>query len=74
MKGTEQIAQRIINAENAFIESVVEQFDITEEEGEKVLNAFIKVKAVKIDPVMGQFNLTNGAFWDKQVIENAINF
>jgi hypothetical protein len=74
MNGTKQIAQRGINAENRFIDSVKEQFKFSKFEAEKILETFKKIKAVRIDAVTGQFNLTNGAFWDKGVMTDAITF
>ena len=66
------IAVRINNAERAFIDAVVEQFGKTEDEAAIILDVFKKQKAVKIDPVMGQFRLSNGAFWEAYVMDNAL--
>lgn len=71
IKGTKQIAQRIINAENRFIESVQEQFGKTKKEAENVFKRFKKDKIVKIDPVGGQYNLKDGRFWEQTVIDRA---
>jgi len=66
------IAQRMIKAENEFISSLIEQFEITTEEAEKVLRVFIKAKAVKLQAGMGRYNLTHGAYWESDVIQNAL--
>ena len=68
----EDMAQRIVNAENSFIDDVVEQFGTTVAEAEKVLTVFLKHKLVKIDPVGGQCHLKTGAAWEAKVIANAI--
>ena len=73
MNGTKEIAIRIENARTDFITSIVEQFNTTPVEAEKVLTVFKNVKAVKLDPVMGRYNLKCGAFWNIDVINNAIN-
>jgi len=73
MNGTKQMATRIVNAEESFISSVMDQFDKTYEESEKVLAVFKKAKAVRIDPVGGQFRLTSGLFWEADVINNALS-
>ncbi len=71
--GTRDIARRIVNAENGFIENVMEQFGTTEAEAVKVLIVFRKAKAVKLDVSMGRYDLTHGAFWEAPVIRRAIN-
>ena len=74
MQGTKDIAQRIVNAEDSFVDSVMEQFGKTKEEAEKVLSVFKEVKAVKIDPILGAFKMTSGLYWDAEVIDNAVNY
>lgn len=66
------IAQRQVNAENRFIDDVMEQFGKTKIEAEKVLQVYRKVGAVRIDPVTGQYLLKHGAFWELSVINNAL--
>lgn len=73
MKAARDIAQRIVNAENAFITSVMEQFGFTLIESAKILVEYKKAKVLSIDPVCGQFKLKHGAFWDKDVMLNAVN-
>lgn len=71
--GTERMAQTLINAEDRFINEVIEQFGKTKTEAVKVLNEYRKAKVVKLDPVNGQFTLKHGAFWESDVIQNAID-
>ncbi len=74
MKGNKDTAKRIANAEERFIQAVMDQFDKTYKESEKVLEVFKQVDAVRIDPIGGQFSLTAGIYWDKQVIDNALSY
>ena len=55
-----------------FIESVMEQFGFTENEARKIFKVYQKAKVVKIDRVSGQWNLTHGAFWDKDPMNRAL--
>jgi len=70
-KGFEAVAQRIVNAENKFIETAMEQAGLTRPEAEKALAAFKAAKAIKIDPVGGQYSLTDGRFGERDVIRRA---
>jgi hypothetical protein len=73
MSSLKDMAIREMNAGNNFITSLVEQFDLSPDQAEKVLTVFIKVKAVKLNRTMGKFELRHGAFWEKEVIERALN-
>lgn len=72
MNGTEQIATRLVNAENSFIEEVCEQFDKTEAEAEKILAVFLKLKVAKLDIGIGRVQLKHGALWDIEVMNNTL--
>jgi len=72
MSGAWMIEQRRLNAENSFIDSVIEQFKKNRSDAVKVLNVFKMHKIIKIDSITGQFSLKHGAFWDLNVIKNAI--
>ena len=72
MQACKNIAQRSINAENNFINSVMEQFNFSQNEAERILSVYKKYKLVKIDYVTGQFNLKDGRFWDRYPMENAL--
>ena len=69
---TKGFATREHNAVVRFIDSVVEQFGFSVDEAEKILSVFRKLKIVKIDAVVGQYNLKHGAFWDREVMERAL--
>ena len=69
--GTKAVAQRIVNAEDRFIEFAMRQGDLTQEQATKALEAYKKAKAVEIDVIGGQFNLTQGDFANKDVLRRA---
>jgi hypothetical protein len=60
------------NAEERFIEFAMETADINREEAIIVLRVYRKAKVVKIDPVMGQFQLQHGAFAEPEPIRKAL--
>lgn len=64
---------RYASGEKRFIDSVIDQFGFTQKEAEIILVVFKKVKAVKISHHIGQFTLTHGAFWDREVMQRAID-
>jgi len=72
MQACKNIAKRSINAENNFINSVMEQFNFTKNEAEKILSVYKKHKLIKIDYVTGQFQLKDGRFWDEYPMKNAL--
>jgi hypothetical protein len=67
------MAVRITNAENRFIDWAVEISGCSITQAEKVLKVYKKAKAVKIDKIGGQFRLTHGGFAEPDVIWRAIN-
>ncbi len=72
MDSFQTMAIRIVNAENSFINAVQEQFNKTEAEAKIILEVFKREKVVKIDPVLGQFRLISGLFWEADVMDNAL--
>jgi hypothetical protein len=66
------IAQRIINAEEAFTNALVVIAGCTKDEAFKALTTFRKAKAVKLDPVGGRISVVHGAFLAPQAIRRAI--
>jgi hypothetical protein len=67
------MAIRLTNAENAFMEAVKEQFCKTDVETRKILEVFKSERIVILDPVTSGFTLSNGIFWDAQVMDNALD-
>ena len=65
------IAQRIETAETKFVAYVVEQTGMTTREAEHVLRVFKKCRVIKIDAVMGQWDIKHGAYLDVEVMRRA---
>lgn len=74
IKGTYAVAHRIVNAENNFIETIMELANCKKSEAEKVLAVYRKLKMVKLDIGIGRISVKHGAYLDLEVIHNAINF
>lgn len=72
MNSFQAMAIRTVSAENKFMEAVQEQFGKTEAEAKIILTIFKREKVVKIDPVIGQFSLVSGLFWEADVMDNAL--
>lgn len=70
--GTRSVAQRIVNAENAFIQLVMEK-GFSRAEATKIMQTYLKLKVAKLDPVGGVIKLQHGAFWELQTLQNALN-
>lgn len=70
--GAKAIAQRIHNAETSMLTSIMEQFGVSKNDAYKAFTTLKRAKAIKLDPVMGVYNLIHGAFWEKDVILRAI--
>jgi len=61
-----------MNSSDRFKESICEQFGFTQLEAQKILDVYLKVKAVKFCKHTGQIELAHGAFWDKAPMDNAL--
>lgn len=70
-KHFQEIAQRMVKAEDSFIECAMEFGEITKDQALKVLALYRKEKIVKIDIGVGQFNVKHGVFLDRDVIRRA---
>ncbi len=66
------MVKRFENAEQNFIDNVKDQFGFTAEEAEKILKLFKVAKAIKLNIAMGRYDLTHGAFWDREVMTRAL--
>ena len=69
---TKGFATREHNAMMRFSDSVGAPHGLSDEQAEKLLSAFRKLKVVKIDGVNGQYSIKHGAFWDREVMERAL--
>lgn len=63
---------RMEMAQNDFIANVMEQFGFTQAEAEKILRVYRTAKVIKYVASMGRYDLTHGAFWEKQYMINAL--
>lgn len=66
------MAQRLVNAENSFIECVRRDTGFTQEQAETVMAFYVKHKLMKLDAVDGQFYVKHGAFLDADVLKRAL--
>ena len=73
IKGTQAIAQRIVNAENAFIETLMNR-GFSRAEAVKAMSTMIKLKVAKLDAVGGVINVKHGAFLEPSAIRNAVEY
>jgi N-acetylglucosamine-6-phosphate deacetylase len=70
----EAIAQRIVNAEENFAQTLVENYGLTKAEAFKAMATLRKARAIKVDPVMGRMIIKHGAYMDAAVIRRAVEF
>jgi len=73
IKGLSQVAIRIDNGINNFIENIMTISGCTKVEAEKVYAVYKKKRIVKLDPVGGVIKVRHGIFMEKDIIQNAIN-
>jgi hypothetical protein len=71
-KGLRGVAQRIVNAEVSFIETLMRMGGITKPDAEKVLRVYRKLKVVKTDAVNGEIKVKHGGLLDRAVIRTAL--
>ncbi len=71
MSGTRDVAQRIVNAEESFLAFACETAQLTRPEALRALAAYRKAKVIKLDPIVGQFTFTHGAFAEADVLKRA---
>jgi hypothetical protein len=69
--GFSAIAQRQINAENGFVEAVMNLSGLTREEAVRAMRTLLKLKVAKMDSVNGVINVKHGAFLDPEVLRRA---
>jgi hypothetical protein len=71
-KAFQDIAQRLVNAEENFIGSLMEFGGITRAEATRVFDLYRREKFIKRDAVGGVYNVKHGAFLDRDVIRRAL--
>jgi hypothetical protein len=67
-------AQRMINAENDFIELIMRYGKCSKDQAEKVLRVYRKMKFVKNEYNIGRISVKHGLFLEEHIIWTAINF
>ena len=70
---SEIIAERMINAERAFADQIVEISGCTAAEARSVTRLYLKAKLAKLDAVSGRISVVHGAYLDPRAIRNAIS-
>lgn len=73
LPGTWQVAQRMVNAENNFLQLVMEK-GFSREEAIKIMQTYLKLKVAKLDAVNGVISLKHGAYWESDTLRNALNY
>ena len=68
----EAIAQRTVNAEDAFIEMLGNMHNYSSVDAAKILRVYRKLKCVKLDAVGGRYTVKHGAFLDREVCDRAL--
>lgn len=71
VKGAQAVAQRIVNAEESFIQFAMNTAGLTREQAVAALERYRADKVIKIDPVGGQYTLKHGAFAEAEVLRKA---
>ena len=74
MKGTQAMAQRIVNAEENFADTLVAIANITRDEAFKAMRTMLKLKVAKLDAVGGRITVKHGAYLETSAIINAVNY
>jgi hypothetical protein len=73
LPGTKAVADRMAAAEENFIEVIIGK-GFTREEAIQAMATMLKLKAAKMDAVIGRISVVHGAFLEREAISNAINY
>ena len=68
MVGTQAMAQRIVNAEESFVNLVRDRTGCSEEAARVLMGDWKRLKALKIDSVTGQWTVLHGGLLDKELL------
>jgi type IV pilus biogenesis protein CpaD/CtpE len=71
--GFRAVAQRIVNAENGFVQILMEK-GFTRDEAAKAMRTMLKLKVAKMDAVNGRISVKHGAYLESAAIRNAVNY
>lgn len=70
-KSFEDIATRIVNAENDFAETLMSFGKVDEATARKITAFYLKKKLAKLDVGIGRISVKHGAYLDARAIANA---
>lgn len=71
--GMRAVAQRIANAENDFVDVIMER-GFTREQAVRAMHNLRKFKMAKLDPVLGRISVTHGSFLEVDVLQAAADY
>ena len=71
--GLRAMAQRLVNAENGFVQTLMERGKISKVDAEKVFVLYKKLKLVKLHAANGEYKVKHGGYLDEAVIVRALN-
>jgi len=77
---------RIVNAETSFKNDLIEQFGFSESDAQIIFDVYSsklkikpkgekrasKLKAMKLDPIAGRWNLVHGGFWERESLDRCL--
>ncbi len=69
--GLRNMAQRSVNAEEAFLRYIIKRAALTQDQAEHVLLIYRKYRVIKFDAVNGTFHVKHGSFLEKDVLQRA---
>ena len=61
-----------MTARESIVESIIESFDFSKSDAEKIITVYLGLEVLKFDPVTGQSKLDGGYLWDECVMNNAL--
>lgn len=70
----EAIAQRMVNAQQNFIEIIRERTSCTEAEAVKAFETLKKLRLIKLDAVGGRYTVKHGAYLEPDALRNAMRY
>jgi hypothetical protein len=70
--GTRDVAERMVRAENEFIETLMQFGKISKQDAIKVYNLYKKLKVIKRHGLGGNIGVKHGQFLDREVILRAL--
>jgi predicted TIM-barrel enzyme len=71
--GTKAVATRIVNAEENFVQIIIEK-GFTKDEAFKAMRTMLKLKVAKLDAIIGRITVKHGAYLEASSIRNAVNY